>query len=74
MSSVVNMEEYSRATLRLRAAWDNLHHLRQVRENIDRTVEEAEEELRAADANLRQYEIKPGIPKPEYRQESTEGR
>lgn len=33
----------------------------------ERILREAEEEYEAAEANLRQYETSPGIPKPEYR-------
>lgn len=33
----------------------------------ERILREAEEEYEAAQANLRQYEVSPGIPRPEYR-------
>lgn len=58
MSSVVNA--YEEACERFNEAYERLLEAKH------RAVQ-AEEEYYLAEANLRRYEDKPGIPKPEYR-------
>jgi hypothetical protein len=59
---------YEAACDRMEAARRGCQHASREAERI---LREAEDEWRAADANLVRYEAKPGIPLPEFRQEAT---
>lgn len=68
MTHMVNA--YEEACERWRLAVEN--HRKALDEAV-LMIEQAEAEHRAAEKNLRKYEDSPGVPKQEYRQESTEG-
>ena len=65
------MNPYEAARERLEMADKMIRQIRDARVNLEHALTTAEAEWAAATRDLRQYETKPGIPLPEYREQVT---